>query len=385
MNRLYLISKTRRSVAGFSIAMVLIYMSIASGIGYALSVYMGNVSKTYKASEVEQVISLYTMNLQRMLTHAEACTRTFNPGGTHTPGTYNGTTYTLNATVPADRLVLAPGERQLRYILNTTVPGVCGALPCEIRSEALNVGSGTIDQSKQVRVKEIRIRDLQTPRPAGCDPSRGGDLCSEVKVHIYFEKLNALSLTKVIKRSFQLQVRVNANLNTQYCYSTIDRDYADQDLFVNKAGDTMTGELQIKLDPVPATPTRALYVKDGYIQTNLFYIDSDRRLKKNIHAISEPFKILDGIQGREFNWRDYGDKDYGFIAQEVEKNEPQLVITDPKTNFKAMRYASLIPVTTEAIKLLRAENEVLRSELKKANELLGELEKTAAKMQKGNK
>lgn len=41
---------------------------------------------------------------------------------------------------------------------------------------------------------------------------------------------------------------------------------------------------------------------------------------------------------------------YGFIAQEIEKEFPELVKTDPKTNLKAVNYEGMIPILLESIK-----------------------------------
>jgi hypothetical protein len=379
----------KNRLAGFSIAMVLVYMSIAAGIGYALTVFMGNVTKTYKASEVDQVVSLYSMELQRMLTHADACTRTLNPNGIFedaagnpaltpiaSPGILTSTTDILPAS----------GELKLPKIWNTTIPGICGPKPC-----AVVAGTSTFDNN-QIRVKEIQATDLSAVSPAGCDPSLPTYGCAAVMIEVYFEKLNKLSLKSVVMRNFRVQVRLApaaGGHKTMYCYATIDRDYSDQGLFVNKASDTMTGPLNITLDPAPTAGTiqsRALYVKDGYIQAKWFNQTSDRRLKKNISNIKDPFEILAGIQGRAFEWRNSNEKDYGFIAQEVEKTAPQLVITDPETQFKSMRYTSLIPITTDAVKRLRDENEELRRELKLTAAILNDMKKNLARNPgKGNK
>jgi hypothetical protein len=386
-------SERLKKAAGFSIGEVMVYMSLLAGLGYALSQYLDNIDKTAKAAETEQIISLYTMNMLRIMSHADSCTRTFNPTATFLPAAANpgipgspgvppvpGIPGVMQAGSPKAADAFVSGKVVLPRIVNAAVPGVCGALPCNIvaGTTTIAVGSST-NATKHLRVKEIYATDLGVVREAGCDHSRGLERCSTTKFTIVFEKQSTLSSIKEIKRSFVLNVRLApATLNTVYCFSTIDKDYADQDLFVNKSGDTMTGPLTIDLNPNPTpgtTEERAVYATNGYIQTNLFYLDSDRRLKSKIQDIEKPFSVLDGIRGREFTWRKYNQKDFGYIAQEVEKTAPRLVTTDSETHLKSMRYISLIPITNEAIRQLQLENAELRAELARENILLDELER----------
>jgi hypothetical protein len=63
------------------------------------------------------------------------------------------------------------------------------------------------------------------------------------------------------------------------------------------------------------------------------------------------------LSGNSFIWNEKAGKskngqiDYGVIAQEVEKDFPELVVTD-KNGIKKVRYEGLTPVLIEAIKEL---------------------------------
>jgi hypothetical protein len=109
---------------------------------------------------------------------------------------------------------------------------------------------------------------------------------------------------------------------------------------------------------------------DGYdygIATNGRFIGagystlSDARLKENIETLPDALASILGLRGVTYNLKSdiriapevKKDKQYGFLAQEVEKIFPELV--HPGVDgFKAVDYQGLIPVTVEAIKTLNA-------------------------------
>ena len=91
--------------------------------------------------------------------------------------------------------------------------------------------------------------------------------------------------------------------------------------------------------------------------TNGFLVGSDRRFKKDIQPIEGAMDKIRRLQGTTYNMRieefperAFGEgRQYGFIAQELEKVIPELtgVNTD---GYYAVNYIALIPVLTEAIK-----------------------------------
>jgi hypothetical protein len=83
---------------------------------------------------------------------------------------------------------------------------------------------------------------------------------------------------------------------------------------------------------------------------------SDITLKTDVKAIGNSLQKISAIRGTEFNWDSrkdtpYTGKDYGVIAQEVEKVFPEMVVTR-ENGIKAVRYDRLIPVLIEAVKEL---------------------------------
>ncbi len=103
----------------------------------------------------------------------------------------------------------------------------------------------------------------------------------------------------------------------------------------------------------------------GTSWTNL----SDQRFKKNVTSIDSALGIVGKLRGVTFDWRvgEFGNRDFptgkqvGFVAQEVEKVLPEIVTTDNE-GYKGVEYANLTAVLVEAVKELKAENEIRQKE-----------------------
>ena len=91
-----------------------------------------------------------------------------------------------------------------------------------------------------------------------------------------------------------------------------------------------------------------------------FNSTSDIALKQDITSIDGALSRLSNIEGVGFAWKKTGARTYGVIAQDVEKEFPELVHTD---EFKTVNYNGLVGVLIEAIKELKTENEKLWNEI----------------------
>ncbi len=83
-----------------------------------------------------------------------------------------------------------------------------------------------------------------------------------------------------------------------------------------------------------------------------FITSSDKRLKTNIHVITDYETILSSINGVYYRWKEGGDHDVGLIAQEVANLLPEAVVTN-NHGFLGVAYHKLIPVLIEAVKSLQ--------------------------------
>jgi hypothetical protein len=92
-----------------------------------------------------------------------------------------------------------------------------------------------------------------------------------------------------------------------------------------------------------------------------FITTSDKRLKSEIKAIKNPFKVLDNIKSYEYI-KD-GKKDAGFIAQEVQETIPYAVFENEE-GILTMSDRPLLAYLYAAVIELKEENKKLKKELK---------------------
>lgn len=105
-------------------------------------------------------------------------------------------------------------------------------------------------------------------------------------------------------------------------------------------------------------PTVRLQV-DGDIIANSIAGSSDIRYKTNIRPVENPLDIVKSLRGVYFNWnqeafpnKEFSDKtELGFIAQEVEKVLPEVVIKDKTIEeYRSVKYDKVVALLVEAIK-----------------------------------
>ena len=103
--------------------------------------------------------------------------------------------------------------------------------------------------------------------------------------------------------------------------------------------------------------------------SNSFTGTSDERLKKNIEEIKdESNEKVKQLRPVTYQWKHqtHDKSQAGFIAQEVEKVLPEVVVDAPvDSKYKTVQYEKLVPLLIEAIKELNAEIEELKSINKK--------------------
>ena len=97
------------------------------------------------------------------------------------------------------------------------------------------------------------------------------------------------------------------------------------------------------------------------------YASSDERLKDQIKPIETPLEKINSIGGYSFVWNEekqniYKGKDYGVIAQEIEKVLPELVNTR-ENGYKAVKYDKIVSLLIEGIKELSKEVTNLKNKI----------------------
>lgn len=104
----------------------------------------------------------------------------------------------------------------------------------------------------------------------------------------------------------------------------------------------------------------------GTVRATTFVYPSDERLKNTVETLSDSLSKVLSLRGVSFVWNDgtpkAGQKDIGFIAQEVEKVAPELVVTD-ESGYKAVDYARAVPLLVNAIHEQQAQINELKARL----------------------
>lgn len=90
---------------------------------------------------------------------------------------------------------------------------------------------------------------------------------------------------------------------------------------------------------------------------------SDKRLKRNFRPIYDATDMCKQLRGCTYELKSdlTGRRHYGFIAQEVQKVLPEIVLQDGDGQYLGLQYHGVIPVLLEAIKELDIRLQTLES------------------------
>lgn len=105
--------------------------------------------------------------------------------------------------------------------------------------------------------------------------------------------------------------------------------------------------------------------------------NSDMTLKKNITPIKDVLPKIRNISAYTYNWKDSrrdSAEQIGFIAQEIEKQFPQLVKTDDK-GIKSVAYSNMVPVLLQAVKEQQGQIEELKKQVEELQKIINNMSK----------
>lgn len=89
---------------------------------------------------------------------------------------------------------------------------------------------------------------------------------------------------------------------------------------------------------------------------------SDRRLKQNIHTITNPIEKVSALRGVNFEFIKDGKKQIGVIAQETEEIIPEVVGECPD-GYKTVQYGNIVGLLVEAIKEQQKQIDELKEKI----------------------
>ena len=96
-----------------------------------------------------------------------------------------------------------------------------------------------------------------------------------------------------------------------------------------------------------------LYVSESAYVKNL-YQTSDESFKMDSKPFFTTVNDVLQLEPRTFTWKSSGDKDLGFIAQDVLRVWPSLTVTNPQDGSLGISYSRFIPLLLESIRELNS-------------------------------
>ncbi len=111
----------------------------------------------------------------------------------------------------------------------------------------------------------------------------------------------------------------------------------------------------------------------GNVKATSFISTSDRRLKTNLKKV-KGLETVNELTGYRFDWKSNGEREYGVMAQDLEKVMPEAVVTDAKTGIKSVKYDGLLAPVIESIKELYSAMMGQNKEIKEQSRRIASLE-----------
>ena len=102
----------------------------------------------------------------------------------------------------------------------------------------------------------------------------------------------------------------------------------------------------------------------GKIKAAAFVTYSDESLKEEVTAMDNALDAVMSLNGVEFTWKNSGERDFGFLAQEVKNVLPKAVSVG-NDGIHGVDYSRLTSVLVEAVKAQQVQIEELKALLKK--------------------
>lgn len=406
------------SNSGFTLVEVMITAALLGG----LSLVLLNINKqqvtTQKKAETSLEMTSIHNSIATTLLNEAACLNTFGPvGNLSTATTFNVVRNRANNVVFNDTTVYNNTiQISSMKILNVVLTPPSAAFDAEFTytrtSKIISGGTSTVTKIIPISV-EINGSNTVTQCYSGSEDivARACDTIDGV-FNIITKKCDLTPYTA----ANHVGRKVSTAVSNEYLHDyVLSLDLPNT--YVNVTGDTMTGPLIITNSNLSVNNAANRFVRvlttnrfevtginsflsnsdltqtNGFITTNRTinadqeitagrqitsgsYIEaatflkagtyvtvaSDKRLKKNIADLGNLKDSIYSLHGVQFNWKKGGEKDYGFIAQEVEKVLPALVKTDLESGIKSVKYTNIIPFLVEELKSQRKENLQLKKE-----------------------
>ena len=117
---------------------------------------------------------------------------------------------------------------------------------------------------------------------------------------------------------------------------------------------------ELKGGVISSKQSKPLDIKN-YIRCDRFYTRSDIKIKKDIETLTDNHLVkLDRLVPKSYKFKNDGLEHFGFIAQDMEKEFPNLVSTDME-GLKSVNYLEMIPLLLHKINEMERKIEELKN------------------------
>jgi prepilin-type N-terminal cleavage/methylation domain-containing protein len=361
-----MIFSPRRSVTksqnGFSLLEVMVGMAVAAVLTYVISQMLVNSGKQATAIQSKGDFNSFTNQLQGTLNNTATCLAAINPS--------KKLEFTLS---PAGTFVAPSTNNPLP--INTTLS--VGGVNYGTAAGAVNTFGGNSPTSKKaLKITQLQITSFTsagTTNPAqyvaslaltvdrsigdGATATGGNTLTKNFNLILTLDLANPDPATTTGGGTNKAYPVVGCAAQfSDYWVSTNENDilYTGGAVGIGVCP-TGLGSNPNCVDPPTPGANGPLLDVAGKIQALTYMSRSDARLKENVRNIPQALERVLQLHGVIFDWKAKRDPatgrdQLGFIAQEVEKVFPEVVITDSASGMKSVGYSNLIAPVIEAFK-----------------------------------
>ena len=151
---------------------------------------------------------------------------------------------------------------------------------------------------------------------------------------------------------------INRGSNFAFKKNGIGQDY----IFISTSGSS-DGNIGIGSNFNQQNPPSAPLDVDGTARVTTLVETSARRYKGNIVSLQDQLDNLKKLEPVEFEWKETKKKDFGLIAEDVEKIYPHLVEHDDNGDLIGVKYSKLTTVLVKALQQQQEQIEELKKEI----------------------
>ncbi|MFO1470979.1 MAG: tail fiber domain-containing protein [Turneriella sp.] len=200
---------------------------------------------------------------------------------------------------------------------------------------------------------------------------------------------NATAFLRGSNGAWGLAIGSIAATNEAYLQAMDEVQGSGHDLLLNPYN---AGRIGIRTNAITSTCNlNATLCVNGQVWSNSTQLTSDSRWKKNVVPVSVQWSSFMSLAPSAYSWRKHEFPDmnfedgrqFGFIAQNIEKHFPDLVRQNGK-GFKSLNYSGLIAINTAAIQELKREKDAqiiaLKDELAKKDARIARLERLESRL-----